>query len=116
MDTRKRGSSKFAVIKDTDAFESRVLNESESVRDSLVESAHLKSHFHLLHALYCCFLTIKFARMDNIILVVLFELKIFPLETIEVLVEVKAGEVQLLLLKQMTFFNFFLVNFVIGGN
>ena len=96
-DTCKRASSKFAVIKDTDAFEIRVLNESESIGDSLVESAHLESHFHLLHVLYCCFLKIIFQRMDNSIFKVLFELEIFLLEAIEVLVEVKAGELQLLL-------------------
>ena len=54
--------------------------------------------------------------MDNSILVVLIELEIFPLEAVEVFVEVKAGEVQLLLLMElMTLFNFFLVNFFILG-
>ncbi len=54
--------------------------------------------------------------MDNSIFKVLFELEIFLLEAIEVLVEVKAGELKLLLLRQMTLFNFFIVGFYIGGN
>jgi hypothetical protein len=52
--------------------------------------------------------------MDNSIFKVLFELEIFLLEAIEVLVEVKAGERQLL--REMTLFNFFFVGFFIGVN
>ncbi len=53
--------------------------------------------------------------MDNSIFKILFELEIFLLEAIEVLVEVKAEELKLLLLRQITFFNFFLVGFFILG-
>ncbi len=91
------------------------LNESESIGNSLVESAYLKSHFYLLHVLYCCILFIRFVRMDNSIFKILFKLEIFLLEAIEVLVEVKARELQLLLIRQMTLFNFFLVGFFILG-
>ena len=54
--------------------------------------------------------------MDNSIFIVLFELEIFLLESIEVVVEVKAGEIDIWLLRHMILFDFFLIKFNIGGN
>ncbi len=54
--------------------------------------------------------------MYNSIFKVLFEVEIFLREAIEVLIEVKAREHKLLLLRQITLFNFFLVGFFIGSN
>ena len=123
INTSKRCSMKLSFIKEANSFEwvpliIRILvwNERESIGYSLEESAYLKSHFDLIHVLYCCFLIILFVRMDNSVFIVLFELQIFLLESIEVVVEVKAGEIILWLLKCMTLFDFFLIKFIIGGN
>ena len=47
----------------------------------------------MLHVLNFCLLLIFFVRMDDGILIVLFELQVFLLEIIKVVIEVKAGEI-----------------------
>jgi hypothetical protein len=69
------------------------LNERESIGHSLEECAHLKSYLNLLHFFKFFLLLIFFARMNNGISIVLFELRVSLLEIIKDVEEAKAGEI-----------------------
>ena len=47
----------------------------------------------MLHVFNFCLFIVQFERMDDGILIVLFELQVLLLEIIKVVVEVKAGEI-----------------------
>jgi hypothetical protein len=57
------------------------------MREALIESTHLKSHRDLIHVLDSLIFTVKFIRMDDLVLNIFFKLEIALLERFKVVEE-----------------------------
>jgi len=64
-----------------------IVNNSNSLWDTLKQCAYLKSNAYLIHALNCFFWVVFFKRVNHLVLKILFELEITLLKRFEVVVE-----------------------------
>ncbi len=64
-----------------------VVNEHHTMREALVQSTHLKSHRDLIHRLNRYFVLVRFMRMNNFVIITMFELIIILLYGLKVFVE-----------------------------
>ena len=94
IDTSKRCIVKLSIIEHTHSlpwmtllFRMCVLNDSESMWESVEQCADLQGYFHLIHLLNRSILIIIFIGMNDSVFVVFFKLIIALLQIIEVVEE-----------------------------
>ena len=64
-----------------------IVNNCNSLWDTLIQCAYLKCNSDLIHALNLLFLVVAFKRVQHLVLEILFELVITLLKRFEVIVE-----------------------------